>query len=212
MGEIRICGLGVDPREDATVEALLALESCRVVFTDIADAGAVAWLKPFCRDLRKAAGAAGIAAAARSSGAVGLAVWGHPQSTSVLAREVQALACRMKIPYRVFAGMSPMGGVLCRSVLFLGGMEGMNGMRSCSLAEFFKHPDIVADGMPLVVFAETASKADWTEFARLLRAHYPGGHVVSVHPLANREASRVRLEDLAAEGPGGALIYVPVKD
>src|SRR5438034_6691415 len=92
---VLVCGLGVHPPDDATLETLQALEGCGTVFSDLADRRHFEWLKGLFPRLKPVKSPAAILRAAGRG--AGLAVWGHPQYTSLLARRVEEIgraSCR----------------------------------------------------------------------------------------------------------------------
>ena len=128
--KLYVCGLGVYPLLETTLEALQAFDACSAVYTDIADPRTLAWLKKWCRKLVPQASAAAVLAAARSKPPAALAVWGHPQFNSPLALEVERRARKAKLPFEVLGAISPIGSAFARSISFLGGDYGYQGIQS----------------------------------------------------------------------------------
>jgi hypothetical protein len=208
--KLTICGLGVYPPSETTLETLQALEECRVVYCDLADENAVAWLKGYCRELRRPKDAAEVAAAARKSGGVGLAVWGHPQFSSALARDVQTLCRKAKTGFRVLGAISPIGSAFARSVSFFGGDYGYQGIQAYDLQTLLRKPEAFCDTLPLVVYAETAGAEDWARLSKILVARYPGGHQARAYPAQAPAERLVPLGGLGQAGlTGGVLLIAP---
>jgi hypothetical protein len=206
---IHLCGLGARPPEETTLETLQVLGGCRAVFTDVADPEVFAWLKGHCRRLARAASAAEVLREARKGGEVGLAVWGHPQFSSALARSVLAAAREAGLPVAVAGAVSPVGSVFARSVSFLGGDYGYQGIQGYELGALLEQPDLLALDLPLVVYAEDAAAADWARFHELLRSRYPAAHAVSVFPNGAGPERRVTVGAPGAAREEGAVVLVP---
>ena len=205
---IRICGLGTRPPEETTLETLQALEACRVVYCDVADEKVFAWLKGYCRRLARPRSAADVVAAARKGGPVGLAVWGHPQFSSLLARRVQNEARKAGVPFTVAGAISPIGSAFARSVSFLGGDYGYQGIQGYALDALLTEPSLLTTALPLVVYAEKAPAAEWKRLFDLLGRTYPAAHEVIAYPGAAPEKRLAvsRLGELRGEG---LILLVP---
>lgn len=208
---IRICGLGTRPPEETTLETLQALEGCRAVYSDVADEAVFAWLKGYCRKLARPKSAAEVVAAARKDGPVGLAVWGHPQFTSLLARRVQNEARKAGVPFTVAGAISPIGSAFARSVSFLGGDYGYQGLQCYDLDTCLGDPEAVTDRLPLIVASEKAAPARWSKLFELLRARYPAAHEVRIYPVGSDAERVVAVGRLDAKALTGAIVLVPPK-
>lgn len=206
---IRICGLGTRPPEETTLETLQALGACRVVFSDVADKDVFAWLRGYCRALRRPAGAADVLAEARRGGEVGLAVWGHPQFSSRLARRVQEDARAAKLPFAVLGAISPIGSAFARSVSFLGGDYGYQGIQGYELETLLAAPALLTTSLPLVVYAERAPAAEWVRLFALLQASYPAAHELVIFPAGAGPERRAAVGALGAGRDEGAVLLVP---
>lgn len=180
MTNLIICGLGVRIPEETTLETLQALGDCRVVYCDLDDKKARSWLSGYCRALKRPAGAAEVVAAARKGGA-GLAVWGHPQFSSRLAREVELAARKAGLSYRVYGAISPIGSVFARSVSFLGGDYGYQGIQAYSVETLLDDPRAVTGELPLVLYAEESRPSQWKAALQGLRRLYPGRHMARLY-------------------------------
>jgi len=175
MEKLIICGLGVRVPEETTLESLQALADCRVVYCDLEDKKGRDWLKGYCRALKTPASAAAVVADAKKGG-VGLAVWGQPQFSSRLARDVELAAAKAGVEYRVFGAISPIGSVFARSISFLGGDYGYQGIQAYSVQTLLEDPKAARVDLPLVLYAEKASPAEWAAILKRLGASYPKGH------------------------------------
>jgi hypothetical protein len=207
---VRICGLGTRVPEETTLEALIALGECRAVFCAVEDPRSFRWLKSQGLKLKKPKGAAEIVAAAKKKGGpVGLAVWGHPQFTSRLAREVERGLQAAKLPYRVYGAISPVGSAFARSVSFLGGDYGYQGLQCYDLETLLADPAALTTRLPLIAFSEKSAAARWTSLFELLAARYPKGHEARVYPAGSDEEKVVSVGKLSAKGLTGATVLVP---
>lgn len=206
---IRICGLGTRPPEETTLETLQALEGCRVVYCDVADEAVYSWLKGYCRKLARPKSAADVVAAAKKDGPVGLAVWGHPQFSSLLARRVQNEARKAGVPFTVAGAISPIGSAFARSVSFLGGDYGYQGIQGYELGTLLAEPGILTTDLPLVVYAETAPAGEWRRLHALLKSSYPAAHEVIVYPGSGGPERRVAVASLSEVRDEGAIMLVP---
>lgn len=216
-GSVMIVGLGAVPRLEATVESLQALGSCPTVFADFADRGMADWLARYCQALRKPEGEAAVLQAARAGERVGLAVWGHPEYSSRLARKVFRQCRKENIPCEVLGAVSPIASALARSLTFLGGIRegrrfGHLGMQAYDLETALADPSSIVTRLPLVVYAEDAAAPRWRELARRLASRYPGSHPVRVFGLGGEAERTLPLKGLAAAGLGAGLVLVlPLK-
>jgi hypothetical protein len=209
---VRICGLGTRIPEETTLEALIALGECREVFCAVEDPRSFRWLKSHGLKLKKPKGAAELVAAAKKKGApVGLAVWGHPQFNSRLAREVELKLRAAGLEYKVYGAISPVGSAFARSVSFLGGDYGYQGLQCYDLETCLDDPAAWTDRLPLIVCSEKSAPARWAALFALLCARYPAGHETRVYPVGSDEERKVAVGKLAAKGLTGATILIPPK-
>lgn len=209
---VRICGLGTRVPEETTLEALIALGDCREVFCAVEDPRSFRWLKAHGLKLRKPKGAAEVVAAAKKKGGpVGLAVWGHPQFTSRLAREVEKGLRAAGLAYRVYGAISPVGSAFARSVSFLGGDYGYQGLQCYDLETCLRDPSAFTDRLPLIVCSEKSSLARWASLFSLLSSRYPAGHEVRVYPIGSDAEVKTTVGKLKAKGLVGATVLIPPK-
>lgn len=194
MDKLLICGLGVRVPEETTLESLQALADCRVVYTDLDDQKGRNWLAGYCQDLKTPASAAAILKDA-AKGGVGLAVWGNPQSSSRLAREVELGAQKAGLAYRVLGAISPIGSVFARSVSFLGGDYGYQGIQSYDLQTVLDDAKAATTELPLVLYAERGEPAKWAAALKRLAPGYPAGHKARLYaPQGETEAALTALK------------------
>lgn len=207
---VRICGLGTRVPEETTLEALIALGECREVFCAAADPRTLKWLKAQGVPAKKPKDAAAVVAAAKKKGGpVGLAVWGHPQFNSRFAREAELGLRKAGLTYRVYGAISPVGSSFARSVSFLGGDYGYQGMQCYDLETLLADPAVLTPRLPLIVAAETAPAARWTALFDLLRARYPAGAEARVYPVGCDDELKTTVGKLSAKGMTGATLLVP---
>lgn len=176
MEKLIICGLGVRVPEEVTLESLQALADCRVVYCDLEDKKTRAWLGGYCRVLKTPGAAAEILSDAAKGGVVGLAVWGQPQFSSRLARETELAAVKAGVSYRVFGAISPIGSVFARSVSFLGGDYGYQGIQAYSVETLLADEKAARLDLPLVLYAEKTNASEWAAVLERLAGAYPKGH------------------------------------
>ncbi len=206
---VRICGLGTRVPEETTLEALIALAECGEVFCAVENPDSFAWLKKHGLRLKKARKPADVVAAAKAGGLVGVATWGHPQFSSAFAREAERALAEAGLPYRIYGAISPVGSAFARSVSFLGGDYGYQGLQSYDVETVLADPAVVSPRLPLVVYAETAAPLRWHALVALLRGVYPAGHEARVYPVGADEERRTTVGKLTAKGLDGATILIP---
>ena len=206
---VRICGLGTRVPEETTLEALIALGECRVVYCAVEDARSFAWLKSHGLPLKKPRNPAEVAAAAAKGGLVGLAVWGHPQFSSAFARETQTLLAKAGLPFRVYGAISPVGSAFARSVSFLGGDYGYQGIQCYDAETLLADASALTLRLPLVVYSEKSAPKRWAALLALLKAKYPADHEARVYPVGADEERITTVGALAPKGLTGAMLLVP---
>lgn len=207
-GSLTICGLGTRPPHETTLETLQALGECAVVFSDVEDAAVFEWLKGYCAALKRPKSARDVVEAARK-GAAGLAVWGHPQFSSALARQVQLEARRAKLPFRVLGAISPIGSAFAESVSFLGGDYGYQGIQSYDVETLLERPASLTTRLPLVAFSEKGGAARWDRLFALLRERYGPAHEARLYRASKRGEEKTTVGALAGEGLAAAVVLVP---
>lgn len=208
MEKLIICGLGVRVPEETTLESLQALADCRVVYCDLEDKKARAWLGGYCRVLKTPADAAEIVSDA-AEGGVGLAVWGQPQFSSRLAREAELAAVKAGVSYRVFGAISPIGSVFARSVSFLGGDYGYQGIQAYSVETLLADEKAARIDLPLVLYAEKTNSSEWSTLLERLAGAYPKGHQGRMFASAGPE-TKAALTEL--EPSDSCVLLIPPVD
>lgn len=209
MKEARIFGLGTRVPEETTIETLMALEECRVVYSGLQDKRVEAWLKRRVRGLKPLRSPAELVAAVKAGGPVGLAVWGHPQFSSALARRVQAELRAAKLECRNYGAVSPIGSAFARSVSFLGGDYGYQGVQAYELETLLQEPARWTPRLPLVAYAEAAAPDRWKALKAVLAAKLDGRHELRVYPVGSDVEKRVALARFPGPGLRGAVVLVP---
>lgn len=209
---VRICGLGTRVPEETTLEALIALSECREVFCKVEDPRSLKWLKSHGLQPKAPKSAAQVVAAAKKKGGpVGLAVWGHPQFNSRFAREVELGLRAAGLEYKVYGAISPVGSSFARSVSFLGGDYGYQGLQCYDLETLLADPKALTTRLPLIACSEKSSPARWKGLFDLLAANYPADHEVRVYPNGSDEERKTTLAKLTPKGLTGATLLVPPK-
>lgn len=128
MGHAYFVGLGLEPREHASVESLVALGECDLVYAHGLEADDLAMLRPFCRKgaltaVPASAGAAWakLAAAQAAKGkTIALATLGHPFYADALGSRLAAACDARRVAWTSFGAISPMGVALSESGVTLG--------------------------------------------------------------------------------------------
>lgn len=205
MEQLIICGLGVRVPEETTLETLQALADCRVVYTDLADKKARAWLSGYCKNLKTPSSSAAVIKDAAAGGGVGLAVWGNPQSSSRLSRDVELGAQKAEIPFRVYGAISPIGSVFARSVSFLGGDYGYQGIQSYDVSTVLEDAQAATAELPLVLYAENETAARWSSALKRLAQNYPKGHKARLY----RQDGEIEAELTALKPGERSVVLIP---
>lgn len=212
-----LCGLGAHPPEETTLETLLALERSPVVYCDVLQPSLLRWLKPYCRRLVRLEGKDVRAQAARvlretQESAACVAVWGHPTISSPLCLELLRSCRSLRRPVKVLGAVSPVGSAFARSVSFLGGYYGFQGIQAMSL-EAFEGKASVKTVLPLVVYSSAPDTGGgWVRVLDRLRGLYPENHSAWVFgTAAGREAGeKALLRQIAGKGISGqVVVFVP---
>ncbi|MDE2141653.1 MAG: hypothetical protein KGJ84_04505 [Elusimicrobia bacterium] len=207
---VRLCGLGARLPEETTLEALIALGECREVFCFVEDPRFSRWLGARGISWTRPKSAAQVVASARKDGGpVGLATWGHPQFNSRFAREVEIALRDAGLPYRVYGAISPVGSAFARSVTFLGGEYGCQGLQCRDLEALLSAPSAAATRLPLIVCSEKSPAARWKALFAWLRANYPAEHAVRVYHCGSDAETSVPVGRLTPKGFSGAILLVP---
>ena len=209
MNEVRIFGLGTRVPEETTIETLMALEECASVYCALQDPKSESWLKKRVPGLKKFRDSGALVKAAKARGPVGLAVWGHPQFSSVAARDAQAALKAAGVPCRVYGAVSPVGSVFARSVSFLGGDYGYQGVQAYALDSLLADPARWTPRLPLITYAETATTPRWKELKTALAAKLDAKTELRVYPIGADEERRIPLSEFPGALKGGVVFVAP---
>jgi len=127
-GKVYFVGLGLDPREHATVESLIALGECDRVYVSGLEADDLKALRPYCRrgaiapvpDGRQDAKIREIAGAAARGRRVAFATLGHPFYAGDAGSKLAAACDARGVEWTSFGAVSPMGVALSLAGVTLG--------------------------------------------------------------------------------------------
>lgn len=209
MSEVRIFGLGTRVPDETTIETLMALEECASVYSALQDPKAAAWLKKRVPGVKKYRDGEALAKAAKARGPVGLAVWGHPQFSSVAAREAQAALKAAGVPCRIYGAVSPVGSVFARSVSFLGGDYGYQGVQAYELETLLADPSRWAPRLPLIAYAEAGTPARWKALKAVLTEKLDAKQVLRVYPIGVDVERKVPLGAFPGALKGAVVFVAP---
>lgn len=216
MAELLLLGLGVEPRDHATVEVLQAAGDCAAVFSRGLDEASRRFLARFCRGGRVTALAAGASEThilkelARGK-TVALATLGHPFYWDALAARL-ARACEKRgIRWRTFGAVSPMGLALSHAGVTLG--TGVFGLQSFDYASIARESVTPNPEWPLAVyFYSPLNRAAFSEMAERLARLYPAGREATWYDSSGSQGTTT-LRGLGAEwekaGPSLVLYLEP---
>lgn len=183
---LHVCGLGPRPPHETSLETLQAIAACRVVYSDLSAGAERRWLKSWCRELRRPSGPAEVVAELKRGGAVGLAVWGHPQLNSALARGAAARAAAAGLAVRTYGAISPFSSAMARRSGFFGDDFGLGGLNALSVGTFLSAKEPPDPDMPLILFGEPGKPARWRQALARLRGRRiwpcPSKSVILVDP------------------------------
>lgn len=217
-GVVQLCGLGANPPEETTLEALRVLEQCAVVFTDVPEASLRRWLKPYCAKLvvldpkePVAAQARRVLAAVKPGHEAALAVWGHPLFSSPLSAELLRQAGRAGIAAGFPGAVSPVGSAFARAGAFFGGEYGYPGVQAYEAAAAVREAAALETALPLVAYSSSGDGASWAALAARLAKLFPAGHACRYFPVGGAALPPVAVEKLGPvlkAAPRGVL-YVP---
>jgi hypothetical protein len=203
-----VCGAGERLPGETTLEALLALRSCRVVFRSGLPGSWARWLAVRGVGTRSASAPGQVIAEAARAPVVGLAVRGAPSFGVPFAREVLALARRRGLETRVLSAVSPLGSLLGRAIAFLGGDDAESGAEVRSIPDFLADPGRWNPGLALALRPEEGQGVPWSRLADALSAVLPPEHPIRVYPEGGDEQVVIPLSRLAARRRGSARVLV----
>lgn len=178
---VHLLGLGVTPRDHASVEVLAAAASCRLILAAGLAPADRRFLSGFApKNAVKEAGADAVAvllAQAKAGRDCALATPGHPFYFSALGGALVAACEKAGVPWKSFGAVSPMGVALSSVGATLGTtIHGLQSFEHAALAGKAVSPNPV---WPLVVyFYEPVTPASFAAAAQRLSRLYPAGHRV----------------------------------
>jgi hypothetical protein len=199
-GKLYLLGLGLEPREHATIETLQAAGRCEALYLDGLDAEQARYVSGFCRgrvDSEAARGApdAFVQKVSRelSKGAVvGLASLSHPFYASPLAARLVAECERAGASWETFGAVSPMGLGIAGAGVTLG--TNTFGMQSFDCAFLAREKPEINREWPLVVhFVARPDRATYEAALAALSGLYGPGHAA----LWCLSSGETRVTDLA---------------
>ena len=136
-------------------------------------------------------------------------MWGHPQFSSVAARDAQAALKAAGVPCKVYGAVSPVGSVFARSVSFLGGDYGYQGVQAYALESLLSEPSRWAPRLPLVAYAEAATPARWKALKAVLSAKLAAETEIRVYPIGADEERKIPLSAFPGDLKGGVVFVAP---
>lgn len=179
-GRVYFVGLGLEPREHASVESLVALGECRRVFHEGLERDDLAALKPFCRRgaLTAARGPRWIASAAGAAArgeSVAFATLGHPFYAGASGAALAAACDARRVPWTSFGAVSPMGVALSRAGVTLG--TNVWGLQAFEHRAFVSATPVPNAAWPTALYFLSGPDRKSTEAcARRLAEFFPADH------------------------------------
>jgi len=219
---LHLCGLGIDPPRQATLEALQALRRCDIVFCNMAGDAITEFLAPWCRDLRPIdfrdesdhdRCLALVRAELRPGRTVGFATFGHPLVFGPLADALLSLCRQEGIECRVYAAVSTLDHCLATMGLALGGA--FRGF------QVYEYAAVVTPGfstnprLPTILFFPNGLRpADLEQLTDVLRPFYPEEHPAYLFGSKLQEGSARRialaeLRDYSSQLDGRRQLFIP---
>jgi Tetrapyrrole (Corrin/Porphyrin) Methylases len=208
-GRIHLIGLGLEPRDHASVESLVALGDCARVYASGLERADLAALRPFCRRgalkiLPEGAGAKArgrrLAAEAAGGREIALCTLGHPFYAGELGAAVAAAAAARGVECVPYGAVSPMGVALSAAGVTLG--TSIWGMQSFEHRAFVERAPEPNRAWPTVIyFLSGPDAASVKACAARLRGLFPAaaelrwcsgalaGRVETLDGLARRAAA-----------------------
>lgn len=199
-----LIGLGLDPVEHATVEALQALGACRKVFFQSLDAEATGYLARFNpglvaldRDAEPGASVETILGELRAGNSAALATPAHPYLWSPLAALLLERARREGFESRTFGAVSSAGLALAAVGQALG--DDILAIQAFDGEAIAEGRAALDPALPAAVyFYRPVNAGTWDAFLRALRASYPPRHPLAWCGDKGLER-RTALEDMGEE-------------
>ncbi len=215
---VHLLGLGVSPKDHASVEVLAAAASCRKVLAaglTPADRKFLATFAPKGAVKEAPAAAAAIDALIKEAKAgrpCALATPGHPFYYSALGGALVAACEAAGVPWKSFGAVSPMGVGLSAVGATIGTtIHGLQSFEHAALAAKSVTPNPV---WPLVVyFYEPVSPASYKAATARLAELYPAEHAVTwcSGKAAGRRATVKDLPKGIKDAGPEAVLYLPAK-
>lgn len=197
--KVYLIGLGIPEVYSLTVEALAAIRRCRTLFVNNPQ---MEFFRRHCSDVRPIgvldmsrredslnALTARILAAARKSGPVGFAIYGHPILYEPPGARLLEACRRGKIPFRVVAGISAFDAVLACLGLSVGKGEAVRvGDR-----DHFLRKDVYPDPRSHALIYKAGQTLEQLEvLARRFLEVFPGNHRVALVECLDSSPERAR--------------------
>lgn len=181
---VRLLGLGLEPRDHATVEVLQALAECDEVRAQGFGRQDLEFLKRQCRrgalksvaqDAPPKPLARALVAAARRGRRVSLATPIHPFYYGPAGAAVVAECAAKKVLWKSFGSISPMGAAISKAGVTLGtNVFGLQSFEAEALADKAVEPNPV---WPLILyFVRAPDAAARSRLGRALARFYPKSH------------------------------------
>lgn len=215
---VYLLGLGVSPRDHASVEVLQAAASCKTILAGGLSAADKKFLSAFAPKgaVKDAADAektvAALLAEARAGRDVALATPGHPFYYSALGGALVSACEKAGVRWRSFGAVSPMGVGLSAVGATLGTtIHGLQSFEHAALGGKDVTPNPV---WPLVVyFYEPVTPAGYRSAVDRLAALYEPGHLAvwCSGKAAGRRDTVAQLKARQADAGPDAVLYLPAR-
>jgi hypothetical protein len=209
ISTVSLFGLGARVPEETTLETLMELADCPAAFAALPPGRSWRWLRKHCPGLRRATSPETVIAAARRSGAAGVAVPGNALFSGTFAARLLEACRRKKIAVRVYGALSPIGDVFARAVCFLGDEYGYQGIQSFSLERLLGEPSAYSPRLPLVVYADRARREDWRRLGAALARRLPPDHPAHVYPSDRPLGALATAGTLGRAMRAGGVVLIP---
>lgn len=215
---VYLLGLGVSPRDHASVEVLQAAASCKTILASGLAAADKKFLSAFAPQgaVKDAADAektvAALLAQAKAGRDCALATPGHPFYFSALGGALVAACEKAGVAWKSFGAVSPMGVGLSAVGATLGTtIHGLQSFEHAALGSKEVTPNPV---WPLVVyFYEPVTSASYESAVKRLAALFEPGHLVvwCSGKAAGRRATVAQLAEQQGDAGPEAVLYLPAR-
>lgn len=218
-GRIHLIGLGLEPRDHASVESLVALGDCARVYVRGLEPSDLAALRPFCRRgaLKvlpergdEKAWARRLAAEAAAGRELALCTLGHPFYAGELGAAVAAACAAKGVAWTPYGAVSPMGVALSTAGVTLG--TSIWGLQSFEHRAFVARRPTPNRAWPTVIyFLSGPDAASVRACAARLRGFFPDATPLRwcSGPLAGRPETLAGLARRAARVGRRWVLYLP---